>query len=193
MAQEIHRVLHNLILKHGNQFPLIMCGDMNSVTLPEHRGPEPHFCDYDRHNSDIVLLPEANNFSDAHETRFPNHGHCTRAGPATTTAQPSTSYLDRFFLNEAAQQLAPRDSIRNGVAHNASCYGTDHRCVFLSVPTLHTAKEQPPKGRLSGSFAIITPSPTRWKYKEEEIPSYRKELSRKEIRQPPQQTIKQWN
>ena len=140
-GKEIHRVLHNLILKHDNQFPLIVCGDMNSVTLAEHRGPEPHFCDYDRHNSDLVLLPEANDFSDALETRFPNHGHFTRSGPATTTAKSSTSCLDHFFLNEAAKQLAPRDSIPTGIAHDASCYGTDQRCVFLSAPTLHPPQE----------------------------------------------------
>ena len=145
---------------------MIVCGDMNSATLEEHRGPVPHFCPYDRHAADLVLLLENNKFCDAHETRFPNHGHFTRSAPTNTTTTPSTSYLDRFFLNEAAQLLAPRDSLRTGMAKNASCYGTDHKCVFLPVPTLYTRTKLTHK---KGSFAISTPSPTRWKLKEEDI------------------------
>ena len=47
MAYEIHRVLHKLILNHDNTLPLIICGDMNVVTDPLHRGPQPHLYSYD--------------------------------------------------------------------------------------------------------------------------------------------------
>ena len=186
MAVETHRVLNDLIKKHDQNLPLIICGDMNSVTNEIHRGTG-SFTSYDRIPSNLVRLLENNSCADTHELRFPDHGHFTRSNTN------SKSYLDRFFFDDKAKQLAPRDSIRYGIADQAACYGTDHKCVLLSAPTLYTARN-PDKSNPSpaGVFAISSPSPTRCKLKEEDIPAYKRTLAEPDLQMPLPKAIKIW-